>query len=122
MRDKPIDYWWERRREGELTTEYLGRVLDELGLQAMATEARRGRYDDYFCPSDIDDGMNMIHLVSDLHGAAGPKSNPPQRRRIREVIRSIKEVGEFDGTKEESDRWAASAQGQAVMRDLVEGR
>lgn len=116
-----VDMWWECRRPSELTTEYLGRVLDELGLDRMAAEARRGRYDDYFCPAEIDDGLNMLHLVNDLQQAAGPKSNPPQRDRIRAVLAAVKS-GEFDGTKEESDRWAASAQGQAVMRDLVEGR
>jgi hypothetical protein len=62
---------WERRRAGELTTEYLGRVLDEhCGLPEMAKRARRGHFDDFFCPPEVDDGMNIHRLVGELQGEA----------------------------------------------------
>jgi hypothetical protein len=46
---------------------------------------------------------------------------PQERRHVNTVIAAIVE-GEFDATKAESDRWAASTEGQARMRQLLEGR
>lgn len=109
-------YWWEPRQKGERTFAYLGRVLDQLGALTLAENARNAHYDDFECPPEIDDGMNMQRLVADLERWGGRA----QRRRAAVVIAAVK-VGEFDATKEESDRYAASARGQADLRALTEG-
>lgn len=110
--------WWELRREGEPTAAYLGRVLDQLPVGNMARRAREGHFDDYFAPAEVADGMEILRLVNELHGYASRPATPRNDRlRIRAVIAAVKE-GEFDGTKEESDRWAASADGQRAMAEL----
>lgn len=111
--------WWEPRRDGEMTTVFLGRVLDELGLATLARRAREGHFDDYFCPPGIDDGMNIHRLIAELQRCW--RQQREKRERIDVLIDAAKR-GEFDGTKEESDRWAASKEGQAVFRSLLEGR
>jgi hypothetical protein len=110
---------WEERRPHELTSEYLGRVLEDyLGLSEMAARARRGHFDDYFCPPEVDDGMNIHRLVNELYGKTQViNRGSPQYKRIMEV-REAAINGEFDGTKEESDRWAQSKEGQELMSEF----
>ena len=107
---------WEKRREGELTTEYLGRVLEDyLHLPEMAKRARYGHFDDYFCPAEIADGTEIIRLVQELYDKTRLLTrNSPQWVRVICVIEAVKQ-GEFDGTKEESDRWVASKEGQEAL-------
>lgn len=105
------------REPEEATAVYLGRVLDGIGLRVMATSARAFHYDDYFCPESIDDGMNIHRLINELRSKMG-SADPEQRRRILAVIDAAID-GRFDGTKEESDQWAASPEGQDVFRDLL---
>lgn len=108
---------WERRRVGELTTEYLGRVLEDyLQLPEMAQRARQGHFDDYFCPPDVDDGMNINRLVDELQRKSTVVTKS-RKKRILEVAEAAKQ-GEFDGTKEESERWAASKEGQDLMKEF----
>lgn len=69
----------------------------------MVERARSGYYHDYLSPLPAP----IIQLVIDsrlagLHGIA---------------TRAID--GEFDATKEESDEWAASPEGQAAFRALL---
>jgi hypothetical protein len=111
---------WEGRRPGELTTEYLGRVLDfYLYLPGMARRARQGHFDDYFCPPEVDDGLNMHRLVMELQAKLERvHRSAPQHKRIREVMQGVID-GEFDGTQEESQRWAASKAGQDTFKQLL---
>jgi len=112
---------WERRRPSEQTPTYLGRVFDDyLGLPNMARRAREGHFDDFFAPPEVADGLEILRLVNELHAKARVVRKA-DRGRIREVIEAVK-AGEFDATKEESDRWAASKDGQDTMRALLEGR
>lgn len=112
---------WERRRAGEQTPSYLGRVLDEyLGFPDMARRAREGHFDDFFAPAEIADGMEILRLVQELEGKR-QVVRKADRPRVLEVIEAVK-TGEFDATKEESERWAASKDGQDAFRALVEGR
>jgi hypothetical protein len=46
-------------------------------------------------------------------------TNRAHRLRIREVVAAVKS-GEFDGTREESDRWSASKDGQEAFRMLAQ--
>jgi hypothetical protein len=111
---------WERRRPGEPTPQYLGRVLEWIGfLEDMPRRAREGHFDDFFAPPEIADGFELHRLVEELKHR---KTNIPRISRLRTnaVITAVME-GEFDATKEESDRWAASKDGQETFRKLVEG-
>lgn len=110
---------FERRRPNEMTTVYLGRVLDEyLGLPDMARRAREGLFDDFFCPPEVDDGMNKQRLLNELlWHSEGMSRGSPQRKRIVEVIDAVK-TGDFDGTIEESNRWAASKEGRELLKEL----
>lgn len=111
--------WWEARREGEPTADYLARVLAELGLPKLAAKASLKHYDDYFCPPEVDDGMNIHHLVADLQNAL-PGMHPVGRReRTKQVIEAAKN-GTFDGTKEEARAWEESAEGKAAMAELLD--
>jgi hypothetical protein len=109
--------WWQPRRDGEPTADYLGRVLDDLGHPNMADRARRAHFDDFFCPPEIDDGANIHRLVFEVTDWARSASRE-QRHRAVAVIDAAKD-GEFDGTWEEADRWAASADGRAAFRELL---
>lgn len=111
--------WWERRREGEATAAYLGRVLDDVGLEAMAADARAFHYDDYFCPPAVDDGMNIHRLVAELRHAQ-TKASGLDRERIEAIVGAAIN-GEFDGTHEESAAWERSPDGQEALRMLAEG-
>lgn len=115
------DYAWETRKQGEETAAYLGRVLEDyLGLREMADRARKGHFDDYFCPPDIADGLETLRLVNELAAKMRTISSfTPQWTRIKEV-RDAVIAGEFDSTKEESDRWAASEDGQETFKLLLD--
>ena len=81
----------------------------------MAKRARLGHFSDFSCPPDVDDGMNMIRLVNELaeHSRVRTISNADRKRILS--VRGAVIGGEFDDTKEESDRWAASKEGQETM-------
>ena len=111
--------WWQRRQPGEATPGYLARVLEAAGLTEMAADARACHYDDYLCPPDVDDGMNIHRLVGELRLAART-ADRIKRDRI-EVIATAAIDGEFDGTAQESEAWQQSPDGQEAMRMLIEG-
>lgn len=116
-----MTYEWERRRPAELTPVYLGRVLDWIGgLGDMPRRAREGHFDDFFAPPEVADGFELHHLVDELERRKR-KLGPAGRRQVDAVIDAVK-TGEFDATPEESERWAASKDGQDTFRKLVEGR
>lgn len=105
--------WWEPRRDGEPTNDYLARVLDELGAADVAAKALAYHFDDYFCPPDIDDGGNMQRLVAAITDWS--RSATRAQRERAKVLTSAVKRGEFDGTRAESTAWAASADGQATF-------
>lgn len=113
------DRWWEPRRPHELTTEYLGRVLDELPVGDMAKRARLGHFSDFSCPVEIADGLETIRLVNELAEWAKVRTIANVNRKRILAVRAAVIQGEFDDTKEESDRWAASKDGQETMRLLL---
>jgi hypothetical protein len=113
-------YPWERRRPGELTSEYLGRVLDWVeGLGDMPRRAREGHFDDYFCPAEVADGLEHIRLANELHSYARSSRIGQERRKLLLLLIVVVKTGEFDATKEEADRWMVSADGQAAFAMLV---
>lgn len=99
----------------EPTTEKLARAIAEAAAkphhrtepgpstEQMIALARDGYYDDYKSPV----AMNMMALVTHARAAG-----------LMDIAgRAIS--GDFDATKEESDAWAASAEGQATFRQLL---
>lgn len=81
----------------------LARVLREAGLESMAAAAERGRYDDYQSES----ATPCVDLVNHLKAAGA-----------HELARRAMD-GEWDATREESDAWAASPDGQAAFAELI---
>lgn len=91
------------------TKEKLAQALEELGdrkLKHVIKRAREGYYDDYESPLPLPE----VELFKEMHA----------RGYIDFCDRITK--GEFDGTKEEADRWANSLDGMEAMDDplLVE--
>lgn len=93
----------------EPTTERLAKALEALNnprAAPMIKRAREGHYDDYLSPL----AAPISALVKDAQEIGEPAF---AQRAIH---------GEFDGTKEESDAWAASPEGQATFRQLMGGQ
>lgn len=93
------------------TTERLAEALAQLkprtnALRRMIKKARAGYYDDY--KSSI--ATPILQLAEDIEKAGHP-----------EFVERIR-TGEFDGTREESEEWAASPEGKATFAELLRGR
>jgi hypothetical protein len=86
----------------------LAATLREAGFDDLAEEAARGLYDDYESPN----AMPLHNLVARLKERMDPKAEALIARVID---------GDFDGTEEESEAWARSAEGQGLFRDLLGG-
>jgi hypothetical protein len=88
------------------TTERLACALEAAGApQDMIARARGGFYDDF--KSDL--ATPIVQLVQDAHAIG-----------LKDIAqRAMK--GEFDATKEESDAWAQSPEGEAAFRLLMIG-
>lgn len=112
---------WERRRAGEETTAYLGRVLEEhLGFAAMAQRARDGAFvsrlvDVGGYPLVVGDGVGR--LANELAGKTSIVRKP-DRPAIAEVMWALG-AGEFDGTAEEHQAWAETEEGQAIVTQVL---
>jgi hypothetical protein len=94
------------------TKDMLAAALREAGLDAMADEAATGYYHDFLSPLDLPE----IVLVNQLNIEA---INHPDRQAAICALRQRVINGEFDASIEESDEWAASAEGQDDMRRLL---
>lgn len=94
------------------TKDMLAQALREVGLQGMAALAAQGYYHDFLSPLDLPE----ITLVENLAQAA--RDNPLQSDAILALRRRVID-GDFDASKEESDEWAASPEGQAAFRMLT---
>jgi hypothetical protein len=75
-------------------------------LQPMIARARTGYYHDYLSPL----ATPVVQLVIDLREVGGHE----------DLIDRVMN-GDFDATREESDRWAESEDGQETFRMLLEG-
>jgi hypothetical protein len=89
------------------TAAYLAIALRAAGAPPdMITQAQQGYYHDYLSPL----ALPISQLVADA-----------TRYGLTEIAERAKR-GDFDATKAEADAWAASPDGQAAFRDLIEGR
>jgi len=116
---KPFKFWWEIRRDKEETHSYLSRVLSDLGAHALALKAEQCHYDDFLCPDDIDDGLNITRLCNDLlQWARSHRADDPSLSVRALDVRDAAIGGEFDSTSAETRAWALSLDGQRTFRDL----
>lgn len=93
-------------RMGFPTKERLAQVLHAAVLFDMEKAARSGHYDDF--ESDI--ATPIVQLVADLRAVG------------REDLARRAMDGEWDGTKEESEAWARSAEGKKAIKSLTKGQ
>lgn len=91
------------------TKDKLAEALRGIGLEDMALKAANGDYDDFIA----DSATPITDLVNDLAKVGSVEALALRKRAIE---------GEFDGTKEESDAWASSPDGQDAFRMLIKGR
>jgi hypothetical protein len=85
------------------TADRLAQVLQEAGAPAaMIVRAKTGIYDDYRSPL----AMPISQLVADAQAAG-----------LSDIMARAMD-GEFDGTKEESEAWAQSPEGQETFREF----
>lgn len=94
------------------TKDKLADALAAIGLTEMAEQARTGYYHDFLSPLPLPE----IQLAEDLLQASMIKPD------IRDDILELRErviCGDFDASTEESEEWAASAEGQETFRKLV---
>lgn len=90
------------------TSENLAIELELSGFHDLARRARNDEFHDYLS----DDPLPALGLVRDLL-AIGTRQALDIRRRVID--------GEFDASREESDEWAASPDGQAALGMLYKG-
>lgn len=91
------------------TKDMLAAALRAADLPAMADQAATGFYHDFLSPLDIPE-MQLLHDLAKV----GTPAAIALRNRVMD--------GEFDASKEESDAWAASPEGQATFRKLMPKR
>ena len=88
------------------TKDKLADALMQIGLMNMSLQARGGYYHDFLSPLDTPE----IQLMNDLAKVGTPEAMALRQRVIN---------GEFDASKEESEEWAVSPEGQAAMAALI---
>jgi hypothetical protein len=102
----------------EHTTVKLAKALGEVSgvPKDMIQRAIDGYYHDYLSPLTFPE----MQLVNDLRELASAPATPRNSRPLlREMAQRVID-GEFDASKEESDAWAASPEGQETFRQLVD--
>lgn len=91
------------------TTERLARAMEEAGAgPAIVARARAGYYDEFRAPDSIT--FPILQLVYDA--LKEPGLGTPFAKRVQ--------AGEFDATQAEMDAWAASAEGQHAMQQVMQ--
>jgi hypothetical protein len=100
----------------EPTTARLARALSEIPdmPREMIQRAVDGYYHDYLSPLVAPE----IQLVTDLRELASKPATPRDSRPLLRALAQAVIDGEYDATKEESDAWAASPEGQETFRAL----
>lgn len=99
------------------TSERLAQALEEIGLFQLAHRARADEFHDYRSPHEMPETY-LIHLLAET---ARIETDPILQKRIL-ALRAAVINGDHDASKEESDEWAASPEGQDVFRQFFEKR
>jgi hypothetical protein len=95
------------------TKDRLAEALRKCGLKEMAEMAEKGRYDEF--SSDLD--LPLTTLVSELYNASMGNNAKDLILKLRQDVID----GKYDATKEESDAWAKSPEGQEAFQGLIKG-
>ena len=90
------------------TKDRLARDLMEIGLEELSVRAARGEFDDFLSDHANPQGVLAAELAWIGNDGA---------MRIRAALLD----GAYDATTEESDAWAESEAGRAVLSKLVKG-
>jgi hypothetical protein len=98
------------------TKDILAAELRKAGLNDMADKAATGYYHDFISPL----AAPCLQLAHDLNTYAEAPSWPRQDEAAALLARHLS--GEFDASKEESDAWGASEEGQEVFAELTRPR
>lgn len=88
------------------TKDKLAVELSKIDQLDLAAKAAAGYYDDFLSPL----ALPCMQLVADLAKAGTPAALALRQRAMD---------GEFDCSKEESEAWAKSEEGQAAFAQLV---
>lgn len=94
------------------TKDLLAQELRKIGLNEMADRAAEGYYHDYLSPLDLP-GVELVETLA-VAALTAPKDSVDAIMHLRNRVMN----GDFDATKEESDDWASSPEGQAAFRML----
>ena len=94
------------------TKDMLADALQEVGLDAMAAQARTGYYHDFLSPLALPE----MALITALGTSA---TRYPDRADAIEALRRRVIDGEFDASAEESDDWANSEEGRDTFNKLL---
>lgn len=102
----------------EHTTAKLARALSGIpGVpKEMIQRAVDGYYHDYMSPLTFPE----IQLVTDLRELATLPATPRNSRPLLRALADDVISGAYDASKEESDAWAASPEGQETFRQLAD--
>jgi hypothetical protein len=103
--------------EREHTTTKLARALEAIpGVPpAIIQRARDGYYHDFLSPLATPE----IQLVADLRELASAPATPRNSRPLLRALATAVIDGQYDASKEESDEWARSPEGQETMAALT---
>lgn len=96
------------------TKDLLADELLKLGLMDMSLKARDGYYHDFLSPLATPELQLCHDLITMSEGTPNRDAILALRQRVIN--------GDFDASKEESDDWAASAEGQDAFRRLIGGK
>lgn len=116
---RPLDYMGRMGMHmTEHTTVKLAKALREIpGVpQEMITRAIDGYYHDYLSPLDLPE----MQLITDLRELASAPATPRDSRALLRALAQDIIEGKHDASKEESDEWAASPEGQETFRQLAD--
>lgn len=102
----------------EHTTAKLARALSGIpGVpREMITRAVDGYYHDYLSPLTFPE----MQLMADLRELARIPATPRDSRPLLRALADAVANGDYDATKEESDAWAASPDGQETFAALAD--
>ena len=95
------------------TSEKLAQVLHAVALFDLEKMARQDMFHDFLSDYDLPE----LELEARLRAARDACPDAERAARI-EAVRQRHMAGEFDASKEESDAWAASEDGQEAYREL----
>lgn len=97
------------------TSQHLADTLRAAGFEDLAKRAEADEFHDFLS----DDAMPDITLDMELLKIMNAEPRDIERRNRAADIRTRHHQGEFDASKEESDEWAQSEDGQAAFRELI---